>query len=120
MKFNFAIIILFVGSCNLISQPNEIRIENKSTEKIDSIILNVNNLRLKIENVGIDTFLIKPYRANMVVTNHDVVIGYKIYFENSLPNEGHKFLNDLGYLPNTINLIVTDSLNINLVFPKAY
>jgi hypothetical protein len=115
MKNCLLIVLSLLISCQLISPSNEIEVKNNSAVPVDSVILLINNFDIKIVNVKEYAVASKTYDPQKIALKHDVVLSYKIFKKKSLVS-GDKFLNDLGYLPEKIGLVISEESEVKFIF----
>ena len=117
LKVIFFAIAVLTASC-LTRNENAIKVKSEYRGSLDSLIVNINHktaAKIVGVNFGIDTTI--HYSAAKSTNGRDVVIYCALYNSGKIVDSFFDF-NDLNYVPQSTNIIVTDSLKLRVLFNK--
>jgi hypothetical protein len=109
MKFSIILLFYTFVSCN---DPVRLIIKNESKFRFDSATIEINKYRFVIKNIAINDSSEYVYNRDSVHANHDVLYVCTFYYNDSLKLSRYHYSNDLGYIPDSLKLKITDSLTL--------
>lgn len=106
------ILFLLFASCSYKYNLSELIILNESKITFDSIKVHVNNYSLKIPEILSGKSRLITLDIDSVLAKHDVIYSFEFYVKDSMIVKNNLYLNDLGLIPKSLKIKITDSLTV--------
>ena len=105
-------VILSTISCNQIST---IEIRNLSDKRIDSLKVVVNEHQFSIDSIAPNTTALYTFDKELTKAYRDVTYYVTGYISDSIVLKEVFFSNDLGYVPDSVRIVINDSLKLKYI-----
>lgn len=111
LRLSAVILITFCTSCW--NQNHRLIVRSKYKGTVDSLVLRINGkILVKVINVkdALDTVI--TYSSKEIKSGHDIIVEGLLYHNSGKVLDGFTDFNDLGYIPNRTEILVTDSMKL--------
>jgi hypothetical protein len=109
------IVLLLLASCGYFFKTDEkskLVIRNESKADFDSLNVRINKYTFKLLNVKGKQLRDFTFTKDSVSAKHDVVYSFKGFKNGALIFDDWFFSNDMGFIPDSLRVRITDSLKI--------